>query len=136
MREYVRPMALVEEFVANKYVAACNYSLNNNDMRCINPAHTDDYGEVFGNVWVSELDECTVKVSDDSIRTEIRGADRFRPEQGAWVYRLGGNPAQIGGWRSTWNGHDWYAAEENGKWVDDCYGSYTDNGNIAGNIWS
>lgn len=141
MREYVRPMAFVEEFVANSYVAACGQSASvGNGMDCINPEHDHSwgYGHTFATVWVEAASTtCSIKVTADSDKTEgsnIRPL--YRPEHNTYVYSLIG-PLQCdtranAGDLSVWMPGEARGQGENGP----CYGAYEYDGSFTETVVS
>lgn len=135
MREYVRPMALVEEFVANRYVAACTNSISKgNQMRCINPRHT--HNDIFGSVWVEAASTtCTIIVDSNSKKTEWNWLGYGNPEENTYVYAADGKAYQC--------------TEKNlgvGRWVpsfvndegrdSQCYGAYIHDGTYTEEVLS
>ena len=143
MREYVRPMALVEEFVANSYVAACNYSISNNGMNCINPTHSHFGNYEFSNVWVAGVEgadsACKIKVTDDSPRTRTRPLlGNYYPQDNAHVYTASGNVVQCTRYVITRYCAGTYAPVDGNTndVISECYGSYVDEGNVTGNVLS
>ena len=138
MREYVRPMALVEEFVANSYVAKCTNDIAvGNAMRCINPEHSHAYNYYFANVWVEAAnDACDIIVTSDSLKSDI-GAD-YRPAKNAWVYAISG------AYQCTERRE--ILGVQSGRWVPsfvnnesgggECYGGYEHDGSYTEAVMS
>ena len=140
MREYVRPVALVDEFVANSYVAACNNSIaEGNEMKCINPehGHSNMYQYTFASVWVeAATSSCDIKVNANSPKTEGYGdAVNWWPEKGTYVYSLNG-PLQCN--QRRYDGVGAYVPDvvlEPGK-DSPCYGAYVYDGSFTASVIS
>lgn len=96
-REYVTPVATEEAFVANHYVAACDWQITstsgNNRMQCANPSHSHFMnGTYVTSVWVEATQStCQIKVSQSGIgRTEILNGNNATPARNAVVYGIDG----------------------------------------------
>ena len=140
-REYVTPVATEEAFVANHYVAACDWHITstsgNNRMQCANPSHGHFMdGTYITSVWVEATQStCQIKVSQSGIgRTEILNGNNAQPARGAVVYGVSGTQYYC---NSTWGGYNVpsFVARYGGRGNQDsstqnpCYGTYVNTGN-------
>lgn len=140
MREYVRPVAVVEGFVANSYVAACGQSASEgNGMACINPehSHSNGYKYYFANVWVAASSTtCDIIVTANSPKTEGYGdMVNWWPNKGTYVYSLSG-PLQCNKRRYDIMGA--YVPDVVLEPGDDspCYGAYVHDGSFTETVVS
>ena len=141
MKEYVRPVALIEEFVANSYVAACNNSVSvGNEMKCINPEHEHgwNYSYTFATVWVEAASStCDIKVTADSPRTQGSNIQPiYRPAKNTYVYSLNG-PLQCDT-RASWTDLSVNmpsSARGQGE-EGPCYGAYEHDGSFTASVIS
>lgn len=139
MREYVRPMALVEEFVANSYVAACGQSASEgNEMACINPYHDHHFGydNYFASVWVeASSTTCTIIVNSDSEKTEgHKDVANWWPDKYTYVYSLRG-PLQCTEW-SISKARYVPAIANDQRENSPCYGAYEYDGSFTATVVS
>lgn len=143
MREYVRPMALVEEFVANSYVAACKYDVSGgNSMACINPRHPHSafLNHDFGSVWIEATStSCSIIITADSLKTDIIGTDPRWPVSGATVYAEDGQAYICD---SSWvaqNVPSFVSKAPSFSGGGQCYGAYRNEGSyedLSANVYS
>ncbi len=135
-REYVRPVAVEEVFVANNYVAACDWQITstsgNNRMQCANPSHSHFMdGTYITSVWVEATNStCQIKVDQSGIgRTElVPGGENSQPARNAVVYGIDGTRYYC---TDTYRGYNvpdfvnrWGQLDQNNV----CYGTYVNTG--------
>lgn len=142
-KEYVRPMALVEAFVANSYVATCKYDVSEgNSMACINPRHPHSIGvkHVFGSVWIDATStSCSIIITADSLKTDIIATDPRWPVSGATVYAEDGKAYICD---SSWGAQNVPSFVSDADWLSDggqCYGAYRNEGSyedLSANVLS
>lgn len=144
MREYVRPMALVEEFVANSYVAKCTYDVSRgNPMACINPRHTHAFigsDGYFGSVWMAATNtSCTIIVTPESRKTEVFLDNPRRPYSGTTVYAENGKAYICDGDWAGWNVPSFVEDAPLISSGGQCYGAYRYEGSytdLSENVYS
>ncbi len=139
MREYVRPVAFIEGFVANSYVAACGHSASDgNGMACINPYHDHHFGydNYFASVWVeASSTTCTIIVNADSPKTEGYGdIANWWPDKNAYVYSLSG-PLQCTEWSIPYARRVPAIAKDQQE-NSPCYGAYVHDGSFTETVVS
>lgn len=142
-KEYVRPMALVEAFVANSYVATCKYDVSKgNSMACINPRHPHSIGvkHVFGSVWIDATStSCSIIITADSPKTEVDWNNAKRPIAGTTVYAEDGKAYICD---SRWGGYNVPSFVSDAGLLPDggqCYGAYRNEGSyedLSANVLS
>lgn len=135
-REYIKPIAMEELFLANSYVAKCQTPITqvvtSTPMRCINPRH-GDYGDEFSSVWVDGREtNCKVKVAVNATKTVVTSQGNYFPAKNALVYGEEGiYECTDTYWRlfdlSTHNVPDFVNSQSGGG---PCYGSYVDAGKV------
>lgn len=140
-RTYMTPVAVEEAFVANHYIAACDWHITstsgNNRMQCANPSHAHfKNGEYFTSVWVEATNStCQIMVTQDGIgRTEILNNNNFRPAEGATVYGATGITYTCT--KTYWRGKTRYyvpsfvsgPSNQGSSASNPCYGTYVNTG--------
>ncbi len=137
-REYVTPVATEEAFVANHYVAACDWQITsssgNNRMQCANPSHRHFMnGTYITSVWVEATNTtCQIIVDQSGIgRTEILNGNNATPAKNAVVYGIDGTPYYCTSKYGNYN----VPSFVNGWGENDpdnvCYGTYVNTGNYS-----
>lgn len=137
-REYVTPVATEEAFVANHYVAACDWHITstsgNNRMQCANPSHGHFMdGTYITSVWVEATQStCQIKVSQSGIgRTEILDNNNATPARNAVVYGIDGTRYYC---TDTYRGYNVPGFVNRRGQADRnnvCYGTYVNTGNYS-----
>lgn len=139
MREYVRPMALVEEFVANSYVAKCQNSKSEGEkIGCINPYHLHHlWYEEFGSVWVeAAASTCSIIVTPDDEKTRGTNlAGNYYTEEGTYVYGLNGFKAQCDTYSDRYVRYLPSSVVAQGS-ASPCYGAYEYEGSYTASVFS
>lgn len=134
-RAYGTPVAREEEFLANNYVASCNWHITsesgNNKMMCanINHDHCMD-GTYFTSVWVEATNStCQIIVDKSGIgKTEVVGGSTWLPARGATVYGKNGEKYSCNKTIRK-NGQTYYVPFTNKN--SPCYGSYVNEGSYS-----
>lgn len=135
-RVYETPVATEEMFVANSYIAACDWQITstsgNNRMQCANPSHRHFMnGTYITSVWVEATNStCQIKVNQNGIgKTEILNGNNAQPAKDAVVYGVDGTQYYC---TDTYRG---YNVPEFVNWKGQldsnnvCYGTYVNTGN-------
>ena len=134
-RVYETPVATEEMFVANSYIAACDWQITstsgNNRIQCANPSHSHYMnGTYITSVWVEATNStCRIKVDQSGIgRTEILYGNNAQSARNAVVYEVNGTRYYC---TSRYNGYN-VPDFVNWRGEDDpnnvCYGTYVNTG--------
>lgn len=134
-RVYETPVATEEMFVANSYIAACDWHITstsgNNRMQCANPSHSHFMnGTYITSVWVEATNStCQIKVTQDGIgRTNVINGNNAQPARNAVVYGIDGTRYYCNRRYGNYNVPNFVNRLGESDPRNVCYGTYVNTG--------
>ncbi len=134
-KDYVKPVAVEEEFVPNCYCSKCGIQITNNGMRCINPRHNHYDAGYFTSVWIAGAGTtCETIVTNNTPKSNASGGMTI-PRGDACLFADGRTEYATNTYRS--GGTRYYVPSSYEKPAPSgCYGSYRFDGSAIEEVLS
>lgn len=134
-KDYVKPVAIEEEFVPNSYCSKCGIQITNNGMRCINPRHNHYDAGYFTSVWIAGAGTtCETIVTSATPKSNADGGMTI-PYGDACLFADGHTERATETYRS-WGTKYYVPSSYQKSAPSGCYGSYRFDGSAIEEVLS